>query len=170
MTVGYYIAILKFSNNEEITLSDFFRGFYYLPQLTLYYFTIILIPVGITILSVYSAESASPPMSIILPPVLGISAIYLSIAYMFAPLFIVDMGMNFWQSLENSRRIVTKRWFQFLGLLIVLIPINALGIVTLGLGLLITIPLSFCIIAVAYHDIVHHQLKLAEIAEKGRYG
>ncbi|MGB3138986.1 MAG: hypothetical protein WBB18_19410, partial [Nodosilinea sp.] len=56
--------------------------------------------------------------------------------------------------METSRRLITKKWFSFFGLLLLLFGLNILGAIPLGLGLLITIPLSVCIVTAAYEDIV----------------
>lgn len=56
--------------------------------------------------------------------------------------------------METSRKLITKKWFSFFGLLLLLFLLNLGGAILLGVGLLVTIPLSVCIIAAAYEDIV----------------
>lgn len=56
--------------------------------------------------------------------------------------------------METSRQLITKKWFSFFGLLLLIFLLNVGGAILLGVGLLVTIPLSVCIIAAAYEDIV----------------
>jgi len=49
---------------------------------------------------------------------------------------------------------VHREWFSIFAFLIVLILINFLGLLALGVGLLITVPLSYCALYVAFDDIV----------------
>jgi hypothetical protein len=44
--------------------------------------------------------------------------IYLTIAWVFALPLIIDKRMNFWPAMELSRRVVTRRWFQVFGLMV----------------------------------------------------
>jgi uncharacterized membrane protein len=56
--------------------------------------------------------------------------------------------------MESSRKLISKNWFSFFAFALALFAINILGALLLGVGLLVTIPLSFCAIASAYADIV----------------
>ena len=44
-------------------------------------------------------------------------------------------------------------WFGFFALVVVLLLLNLGGALLLGIGLLVTVPVSFCTLAVAYVDI-----------------
>ncbi|HXC99095.1 MAG TPA: GYF domain-containing protein [Verrucomicrobiae bacterium] len=44
----------------------------------------------------------------------AVPGIYLSIAWMFSVPLIVDKELQFWDAMELSRKVVTKRWFQML--------------------------------------------------------
>jgi ABC-type antimicrobial peptide transport system permease subunit len=56
--------------------------------------------------------------------------------------------------MEYSRKLVTKNWWQFFGLAIVLGLINVLGALVLGIGLLVTIPASGLAVYAAFESIV----------------
>jgi uncharacterized membrane protein len=56
--------------------------------------------------------------------------------------------------MEASRKLITKNWFSFFGFGLVLFLINLGGALLLGVGLLVTIPISACAVAAAYADIV----------------
>jgi uncharacterized membrane protein YdcZ (DUF606 family) len=62
--------------------------------------------------------------------------------------------MNFWAGMEFSRKLISKNWFSFLGFAFVLVLLNLAGVLLLGVGLVVTIPISACVIATAYADIV----------------
>ena len=132
---GFIIVVFMLFKGQEVQFSDFFKGFnYFLPLFLASLVMSILITLGMILL--------------ILP------GIYLIVSYMFVSLLIVDYHMEFWQAMETSRQIVTKNWFSLFVLFLVLVVVNLLGLLALGLGLLVTMPLSVCTICVAYRDIV----------------
>ena len=83
-----------------------------------------------------------------------IPAVYLAVSYMFTTFLIIDYRMEFWQALETSRKIITKNWFAFFGFSFALFVINILGFLALGVGLLVTIPVTACATAIAYKEII----------------
>jgi hypothetical protein len=85
---------------------------------------------------------------------LVIPGVYLFTSYIFAPLFIVFAKMDFWDAMEKSRKMVHKEWFSIFVFVLVLGLLNLLGIVALGIGLLFTIPITFCSLYAAFDDIV----------------
>lgn len=132
---GFIIVVFMLFKGQEVRFSDFFKGFnYFLPLVLASIVMSILIALGMILL--------------ILP------GIYLMVSYMFVSLLIVDYHMEFWQAMETSRRIVTKNWFPLFVFALLLAVINMLGTLALGIGLLVTIPVSVCAVCVAYRDIV----------------
>jgi len=85
---------------------------------------------------------------------LVLPGIYFSVAYLFAMPLVVDHGLKFWPAMETSRQIVSRNWFGLFGLVLAFIAVNFIGLLLLGVGLLVTIPWSFCTLAVAYERIV----------------
>lgn len=67
--------------------------------------------------------------------------IYLSVAYAFAPYLITEKGMGVWESLETSRKAITKFWWRYFGLILVSIPMIIIGSVPLFVGLLWALPI-----------------------------
>ncbi|HQB22525.1 MAG TPA: hypothetical protein PLW23_09095, partial [Bacteroidales bacterium] len=55
---------------------------------------------------------------------------------------------------ELSRKIITKNWWSFFGFLIILFLINCAGILACGVGVLFTLPITTCMMFVAFEDIV----------------
>jgi hypothetical protein len=86
-----------------------------------------------------------------------IPGIYLTVGYLFSSCLVLDRRLDFWPALELSRRTVTPMWFGFFAFLLLLLLINLGGALLLGLGLLATIPLSFCALTVAYGDLFGFQ-------------
>lgn len=135
LTAGWYIVAFKQLRSRPPEFGDFFKGFNnFLPFFLVYLITGILISLGLVLL--------------ILP------GIYLAVAYIFAMPFAVAQRMDFWSAMEASRKLITKNWFSFFGFVLVLFLINVVGALLLGVGLLVTIPLSVCATAAAYADIV----------------
>jgi len=133
--VGYYFVAFQIMRNREYGFGDFFHGFKkFLPVFLTALISGILIGIGFVLL--------------ILP------GIYLAVAYLFAQLFVIDKNLSFWSAMEASRKVITKKWFSFLGLGLLLALVNILGLIILGVGLLVTIPFSACVVAAAYEDIV----------------
>ena len=55
--------------------------------------------------------------------------------------------------METSRRAVQPVWFKVFVLLLMLVVLNLAGALLLGVGLLVSVPLTHCILTVAYADI-----------------
>jgi uncharacterized membrane protein len=131
---GFFIVIFKLMKQQQIGFADFFGGFrYFLP----------LVLEGI----VASCFIALGTMLLIIP------GIYLLVSYIFPVSLIIDRKIDFWQAMEASRRVVTKHWFNVLLFIGALLLINIIGVLPAGLGLLVTVPISACAIAVAYDKI-----------------
>jgi hypothetical protein len=56
--------------------------------------------------------------------------------------------------MELSRKIITKNWWSFFGFLLILFLINFAGILACGVGVLFTLPITSCMLFVAFEDIV----------------
>jgi hypothetical protein len=132
---GFYVVSFQIARNRPKNFSDFFNGFKkFLPLFLTSLVSTILIALGLVVL--------------IIP------GIYLAVSYMFAQLFVIDKNMNFWSAMETSRKLISKRWFSFLGLGILMSLLVLAGFLLLGVGALVTVPLSTCVLAAAYEDIV----------------
>lgn len=135
LQAGFYIVAFKLAKQRPTSFSDFFRGFnYFLPLFLSSIVSGIFIALGFLLL--------------ILP------GIYLAVAYSFVVPLILERKMGFWQAMETSRKVITKRWFAFLGLGLLMLVINLAGIIPLGLGLLVTIPLTYCTYVAAYESVL----------------
>lgn len=80
--------------------------------------------------------------------------LYLMVAWLgFSPLLIMDKQMEFWPALELSRRIVTRHLLIMLALFLVCLVLLVAGVLVLGLGFFIALPLATGAIVYAYEDI-----------------
>jgi len=139
LIAGYYLVARKLINNESTEFGDFFKGFdYFLPLFLAGIVSGFFITIGLLLL--------------ILP------GIYLAVAYTFTSLIIIDRKLSFFDAMETSRKLITKKWFAFFGFSFLIGLINLLGIMLFGLGIVLTLPVTMCAIAVAYDDIVNNQL------------
>jgi uncharacterized membrane protein len=74
----------------------------------------------------------------------------LAIGYCMTMPLIGDRNLRPWQAIETSRKAVSKRWFQFLGLFLVVGLLVLVSMIPLGLGLIWTAPWSINVIGVVY--------------------
>ncbi len=142
LTAGYYIVAVRIAKKQSKTFGNFFDGFkMFLPIFLVNLVAGLLICLGLLFL--------------IIP------GIYLAVSYFFALLFVIEHRLNFWSALEASRKVVSKKWFSFFGFGFLLGLINIAGALALLVGLLVTIPFTFCATVAAFEDIVG--LKTAEL-------
>jgi len=135
LIAGFYIFAHKVHKEEPYEFGTFFRGFDYFVPLLLY--TLIA---GIFIFLGF--------LALIIP------GIYLSVAYTFVPLFIVFGKLEFWDGMELSRKLITRQWWKIFGFILLLALINIAGMLAFFIGILFTIPLSYCAIYAAFDDII----------------
>jgi hypothetical protein len=134
LLMGNFIVAAKLLHRQTPHFGDFFAGFsFFWPLLLVSLVTSLLIGIGMILL--------------IIP------GIYLSVGYLFASTLVVDRRLDFWAALELSRRTVTPLWFGCFAFLLLLLLINLAGALLLGLGLLASIPISFCAWTVAFQDL-----------------
>lgn len=80
-------------------------------------------------------------------------SIIISTIVMFGIFLIVDRKMNFWPASLASINLVKTNFFPFAGLLIVAGVLGYIGVLACGIGIIITMPIGACIIAVAYREL-----------------
>jgi len=79
--------------------------------------------------------------------------IYLSVAYMFALPLMLDKKMGIWEALETSRKIITHKWFNFFGVvLLMMLMLMAAGVLLL-IGLIWAAPVAALLTGVLYMKI-----------------
>ena len=140
LLMGNFIVSAKLLQGQTPEFRDFFTGFqFFLPLLLLSLAAGIFIGIGTLLL--------------IIP------GVYLAVAYLFASYLVVDRRLDFWPAMELSRLTVNPQWFGYFAFMLLLGLLNLAGALLLGLGLLVTIPVSFCAVTVAYADLFGLQSK-----------
>ncbi|MEO1257200.1 MAG: hypothetical protein AAFZ15_00325 [Bacteroidota bacterium] len=170
--VGFYIVANKLWRNENTEFGDFFKGFDHIGQLALtalvqgLIIIAAMVPFIIMIkdtgLVEWYMETLNDPIGMqgTVPPFpekwtfwLMLPVIYFGIAYSWSYKFVVFYKMQFWDAMESSRKLITKKWFIFLGFYIVIGLIGMAGMIALCIGLLFTLPAVYCMIYAAFEDI-----------------
>lgn len=73
--------------------------------------------------------------------------------YLFPYLFVIDEDRDFWDAMEASRNIGFNNHLMVFTTILVLGLFNLLGAMALGVGLVVSIPFTLCVIAKAYEDL-----------------
>jgi uncharacterized membrane protein len=133
LSAGYFIVSLKIIRGEKAEMSDFFKG------LSLWY------PLSIN--GLIGGLLTLIGFIFILP------GLYLYFAYLFSIQMVVDENLSAWESLEASRKIITKIFFSFMLFTLITYFVVIVGFIALGVGLLVTFPLYSIVHTVAYEDI-----------------
>jgi hypothetical protein len=132
---GWYYFVLRKIRGEPATVGDLFAGF------TRGYGNLVAAGLLVTTFTVIGL------VCLLLP------GIYLIVAYSFAYILATDKRLSFWESMETSRKTITRQWWSVLGLILLCIPFLLLGIAALGVGIFVALPLIIGAQAYAYEDL-----------------
>lgn len=135
-TGGLYGFFLKKIRGEAVSFGDVFAGFTgrcLVPLILVGLLTGILTMLGFVLC--------------IIP------GIFLAVAWCFAVPLVFDKGMDAWEAMELSRKVVTKHWFPVFLLLLVAGLIGLLGVLACGVGVFVAAPVCIGAVAYAYEDI-----------------
>ena len=135
LIAGFHIYTMKKLMGRRAEIADFFKGFnFFIPTL-----------VASLLIGVFTFLG----MIALIIPGLVIAAMY-----NFTYLFIVDKRMDFWPAMQTSHAVVKNDYFGFTMFLILAFLVNVLGFLCLIVGLLVTVPLTFAAVTVAYKELV----------------
>ena len=164
LQAGLYRLFLKLHRGEPAEFGDAFSAFSTSYLQVFLYALVQVILIGICLIPGYAltmigslfaqrSEALGMLLSfvgvlLILPP-----AIYLAVSWAFAPLLIVDKGLDFWPAMELSRKVAAKNFFGVFGLLFICGLIFMAGVIALCLGIFVSAPLALAAIAVAYDGV-----------------
>ena len=87
--------------------------------------------------------------------------IYFALSYSFAPYLLMGKKMGVWESMEASRKAVTKNFGRFLSLSLILAVVNVFGALLLLIPLFWLIPIS----VIAFGEVYNHIEKDIEAVE-----
>jgi hypothetical protein len=133
---GSYLHMAHRANKDQpIHSQDFFKGFERTGG---------LIKLNLLILMIVLAGLA----------LLVLPGIYLAVSYIFSHHFTWFYKRSPRDSIQLSRKTVSGNFGQIFLLFLILTGINLLGVMALGVGILLTMPLSFCVLYAAFDDII----------------
>ena len=90
----------------------------------------------------------------IIGQLLSLFFIYAAQAFlMFGLYLIVDKQMDFWPASQLSIQTVKTNFWPFFGLAAIASIIGSIGALAFGIGVVLTIPIQICILAVAYQEV-----------------
>jgi len=135
IVVGYYVLAHMVNNNRNVEFSDFFKSFdKFIPLLLLNLLISLVIFLGLIFLV--------------------IPGIYFAVSYLFAHFFVWFYNVDPSEAVRLSRKTVSGNFGQIFLLCLLLGGINLLGILALGVGILVTLPFSYCVVYAAFDDII----------------
>ena len=135
LMVGFHIYCMKRIQNRPAEFADLFKGFNF------------FVPALVASLLIGLFTFAGTLLCII--PGLVVAAMY-----KFTYLFIVDKRMDFWPAMQASHAVVKNDYFGFTMFLLLMVLVNLLGMLCCIVGILVTAPITFAAITVAYKEIV----------------
>lgn len=131
---GFYFAANKISLGEAPVYPDYFGAFkFYFPIFSIWLVGQILVAIGLIVFIV--------------------PGVYLAVAYTFPVLMAVFGGFDFWTALEESRKLVTVRWWKFLLFSLVLLAINVAGFLFFYVGIMLSLPISYFATYILFEDL-----------------
>lgn len=136
LLVGLHLSIMRKMMFGRVEVGDLFKGFnYLLPALIAGIIVAALVSFGVLLC--------------IIP------GLVLAAMYCFTWIFISDKNMDFWPAMEASHAVVKQNgYFNFVLFLIAGALLNLVGALCCIVGLLITIPMTYAAITVAYSELV----------------
>jgi len=143
LIAGFHVFTMKKLMGRNAEFGDLFKGFNF------------FVPTLVASLLIGLFTFAGTLLCII--PGLVVAAMY-----KFTYLFIVDKRMDFWPAMQASHAIVKNDYFGFTMFLVLAFLVNLLGVLCCVVGLLVTIPLTFAAITVAYKEIVGFEQRTAD--------
>lgn len=147
LTAGFFLVANRISRGVEVSFSNYFDGFSY--------WGIVIVTSLISgILTFFGI------LALVIP------GIYLAVAFMFVIPFALFSGLDFWTSIELSRKLITMNWWKFFGFGIVLIALNILGLLFFFVGLLVTIPVSYFAIYSIFEELTADALAEPEVTHE----
>jgi hypothetical protein len=137
-TAGLFRYMLKLLHGKPAALSDLFAGFREAPG------------------SLISAGIATAVFTL-LGCFLILPGIYLAVAWTFTYPLILEKKMPFWPAMELSRRVITRNWWRMLLLMMAAALFSLMGITALFIGIILTLPISMCVLTCAYDSLCNPQ-------------
>lgn len=147
MLAGLIFIVLGIIDKKEpkSEIGDVFKGFEYFLDAFLFVIIWGAISIAVTLLLNF-IPCAGQVLSVFV-------SIIICTLIMFGLFLIVDRKMSFWPASLASINLVKTNFFPFAGLMIVAGVLGYVGALACGIGIIITMPIATCIIALAYRDL-----------------
>jgi membrane-anchored glycerophosphoryl diester phosphodiesterase (GDPDase) len=159
--VGLMLIGIKRARDLPNKAMDVFNYYGYFFGLAGIYFVEIIILTGpIVIMTWLTNWSDSDVLNIITSIgcfLYALFAIYLSVAYTFAMPLLVEKNLSIWQSLELSRKRVTKHWFKVFFILLILVLFVLVAVLPILLGLIWVMPFATIVCGAMYVKLFDNQ-------------
>lgn len=141
-TAGMYRYTLKLLHGEPTAVTDLFAGFSEAPG------ALILAGMAIAFfIMTFALLTAAGFLFCIVP------ALYFGIAWTFTYPLILEKKLSFFPAMEVSRRVITRNWWRMLVLMLAASLLSLIGITALFIGIILTLPISLCVLACAYDSL-----------------
>jgi uncharacterized membrane protein len=134
LTLGYAAVSLRLVRGERVEFGDLFMGFQrFLPAFLANLIIGIFVAIG-TFLCV-------------------IPGLVVAVLYGITFFFMFDRNQDFWPAMESSRQTVMEAFWPWCLVWLVLFALNLGGAIVCGVGLLLSIPVSALMLALAYDQV-----------------
>jgi uncharacterized membrane protein len=134
ISAGYYLSMYRLMKGQAISFENFLEGFkVFIPAMMIYMITGLLASIGLILLVV--------------------PGLIIFIIYLFAMPMMIFGGLEFWPAMESSRVVIMTRFWDATIFIALIVALNFIGALLFGFGLLITIPITYAAILVAFEDI-----------------
>jgi hypothetical protein len=172
LTAAWYGYFLRHIRGQPAVMEDVFAVFSSpdLGHMVLVHVIVsvaavfLILPLPFLLLFTTIGTAAAAPHAdaapLVLFPLLALGAlpfvaawIYLTVAFMFAPALILDRGHAFWPAMRLSQRVVNRRLFPMLGLVLLSWLIGLAGVLALCVGIFLAAPVVVASYAFAYEDL-----------------
>lgn len=132
---GVYLIVLDASRGKPFDIMRIFEGFknFFVPLVFVGILTSIFVFIG--------------ALFLIIP------AFLVAGWYLFPYLFVVDKKMDFWAAMEASREIGFDNHLNVFLMAVLVMLVNLAGVLALGVGIVVSLPLTFCVITRAYEHL-----------------
>ena len=142
--LAWMALVLVDRKEPKPQMGDVFKGFDCFLQSFLFFLVWGVIMLAISVVSLIPCIGTLVVIAV---------SIVLHTALMFGLFLIVDKKMEFWPASMLSLNVVKPNFFPFLGLLVVAMLIGHVGAIACGIGVIVTMPIAVCILAVAYRNV-----------------
>ena len=173
LIMGVYVVLDQIRQQKSFDNRTFLAGFQAFTPLvivalfsSLVYLALVLPLLGTNIFSMSGGTVEEDPaitMEIMLENIQNapqwaylslIPLIYLGVSWFWAPLFVYFYKLSAFEALEVSRKIITKQWGMFALLFLIFGILFTLGLLLLGVGVLVALPVIFCLNYAAFEGVM----------------